>query len=186
MAHTVMPRTRASCNTPITSIRPPLQHQASLAPRPDVPRHAVSRADTTSVRYDRFEPCDEPPVVPAAFVGAAVPSVSKGRAGPANAPCDLERSSAAAPRSVPDERVPEARAATAGATPFGPVFSASEITATRWLLKTLSDRQLLLVPPEGINAPGCVIDDGLLTKLARIRVICRVDAGPFGIIVTSA
>ena len=69
---------------------------------------------------------------------------------------------------------------------FGPVFSASEITATRWLLKTLSDRQLFLVPPEGINAAGCVIGDGLLTRLARIRVICRVDAGPFGIIVTSA
>ena len=66
------------------------------------------------------------------------------------------------------------------------MFSASEITATRWLLKMLNDRQLFLVPPEGINAPGCVIDDGLLARLARIRVICRVDAGPFGILVTSA
>ena len=186
MAHTVMPRTRASCNTPITSIRPPLQHQASLAPRPDVPRHAVSPADMASVRYDRFEPCDEPPVVPAAFAGAAVPSVSKGRADPANSPCELERSHPSAPRSARDERVPEARAAASVSTPFGPVFSASEITATRWLLKTLRDRQLFLVPPEGINAPGCVIDDGLLTRLARIRVICRVDAGPFGILVTSA
>ena len=186
MAHTVMPRTRASCNTPITFIRPPLQHQASLAPRPDVPRHAVSPADTTFAQHDRPEPCDEPPVVPAVFSGAAVPSVAQGRAIPANAPCELERSPAAAPRSVHDERVPEARAAATVFTPFGPVFSASEITATRWLLKTLNDRQLFLVPPEGINAPGCVIDDGLLTRLARIRVICRVDAGPFGIIVTSA
>lgn len=186
MAHTVMPRTRASCNTPPITIGSSLQHQASLAPRPDVPRHAVSLADIASARHDRFDPCDEPPVVPAAVVGAAVPSVSKGRAIPANSPCELERSPAAAPRSVHDERVPEARAAASVATPFGPVFSASEITATRWLLKMLNDRQLFLVPPEGINAPDCVIDDGLLTRLARIRVICRVDAGPFGIIVTSA
>ena len=186
MAHTVMPRTRASCNTPITSIRPPLQHQASLAPRPDVPRHAVSLANMAFAQHNRFDPCAEPPVVPAAFAGAAVPSVSKGRAIPANAPCELERSPAAAPRSVPDERIPEARAAATVSTPFGPVFSASEITATRWLLRTLRDEQLFLVPPEGINAPGCVIDGGLLTRLARIRVICRVDAGPFGIIVTSA
>lgn len=186
MAHTVMPRTRASCNTPITSIRPPLQHQASLAPRPDVSRRAVLLADMASVRYDRFDPCDEPPVVPAAFAGAAVPSVSKGRADPANSPRELEHSPAAAPRSVPDERIPEVRAAATVPTPFGPVFSASEITATRWLLKTLRDEQLFLVPAEGINAPGCVIDDGLLARLARIRVICRVDAGPFGIIVTSA
>ncbi|MEO9787444.1 MAG: hypothetical protein ABJF67_07520 [Aurantimonas coralicida] len=135
---------------------------------------------------NRPEPCDEPPVVPAVFAGAAVPSVLKGRASPSNAPCVLERSPAAAPRSVPDERVPEARTAATVSTPFGPVFSASEITATRWLLKMLSDRQLFLVPPEGINAPGCVIDDGLLTRLSRIRVICRVDAGPFGILVTSA
>ncbi|MEO9786974.1 MAG: hypothetical protein ABJF67_05120, partial [Aurantimonas coralicida] len=119
----------------------------------------MSPADMASVRYDRFEPCDEPPVVPAVFAGAAVPSVLKGRAGPANAPCELERSPAAAPRSVRDERVPEAREAASVATPFGPVFSASEITATRWLLKMLNDRQLFLVPPEGINAPGCVIDD---------------------------
>ncbi len=186
MAHTVMPRTRASCNTPITSIRPPFQHQASLAPRPDVPRHAVSPADTTFAQHDRFELCDEPPVLPAAFVGAAVPSVMKGSAGPANTVCDLERSPAAAPRSARDERVPKARATASVSTPFGPVFSASEITATRWLLKTLRDEQLFLVPPEGIKAPGCVIDGGLLTRLARIRVICRVDAGPFGIIVTSA
>lgn len=186
MAHTVMPRTRASCNTLPITIGSSLQHQASLAPRPDVSRHAVSPADMAFAQRNRPEPCDEPPVVPAAFVGAGVPSVSKGRAIPANAPCELERSPAAAPRSVPDERIPEARAAATVSTPFGPVFSASEITATRWLLKTLSDRQLLLVPPEGINAPGCVIDDGLLTKLARIRVICRVDAGPFGNIVTSA
>ncbi|MEO9961847.1 MAG: hypothetical protein ABJF07_16260, partial [Nisaea sp.] len=155
MAHTVMPRTRASCNTPITSIRPPLQHQASLAPRPDVPRHAVPPADMAFAQRNRPEPCDEPPVVPAVFAGAAVPSVLKGRASPSNAPCVLERSPAAAPRSVPDERVPEARTAATVSTPFGPVFSASEITATRWLLKMLSDRQLFLVPPEGINAPGC-------------------------------
>jgi hypothetical protein len=186
MAHTVMPRTRASCNTPITSIRPPLQHQASLALTPDVPRHTVSLAGMAAAQRNRFDPCDEPPVVPAAFAGGAVPSVPKGRAIPANAPCELERLSAAAPRSVHDERIPEVRAAATVSTPFGPVFSASEITATRWLLKTLSDTQLFLVPPEGINAPGCVIDDGLLTRLARIRVICRVDAGPFGILVTSA
>jgi len=186
MAHTVMPRTRASCNTPITSIRPRLQHQASLAPRPDVPRHAVSPADMASAQRNRFDPCDEPPVVPAAFAGAAVPSAVKGRAGPANTVCDLGRSPAAAPRSARDERIPEARAAVSIPASFGPVFSANEITATRWLLMTLSDRQLFLVPPEGINAPGCVIDDGLLTRLARIRVICRVDAGPFGILVTSA
>lgn len=186
MAHTVMPRTRASCNTPITSIRPPLQHQASLTPRPDVSRRAALLADVAFAQHNRFDPCAEPPVVPAAFVGAAVPSVMKGRAGPANAPCVLERSPSTAPRSVHDERIPEARAAATVSTPFGPVFSASEITATRWLLKMLNDRQLFLVPPEGINAPGCVIDDGLLARLARIRVICRVDAGPFGIIVTSA
>ncbi|WP_155898556.1 hypothetical protein [Aurantimonas coralicida] len=135
---------------------------------------------------NRPEPCDEPPVVPAAVVGAGVPSVVQGRAIPANSPCELERSPAAAPRSIPDERVLEARAAASVSTAFGPVFSASEITATRWLLTTLSDRQLFLVPPEGINAPGCVIDDGLLTRLSRIRVICRVDAGSFGILVTSA
>ncbi|MCW7542175.1 hypothetical protein N7I30_00030 [Aurantimonas litoralis] len=186
MAHTVMPRTRASCNTPPITIGSPLQHQASLAPRPDVPRHAVSLGDTTSAQRNPFDPCDEPPVVPAAFAGATVPSIVKGRAGPANAPCELERSPAAAPRSIPDERVPEARAAAFVPAPFGPVFSASEITATRWLLRTLRDEQLFLVPPEGIKAPGCVIDGGLLTRLARIRVICRVDAGPFGIIVTSA
>ena len=186
MAHTVMTRTRASCNTPPITIGSPLQHQASLAPRPDVPRHAVSPADMASAQHNRPEPCDEPPVVPPAFAGAPVPSVVQGRASPANAPRELERSPAAAPRSVPYERVPEARAAASVSTPFGPVFSASEITATRWLLKTLSDRQLFLVPPKGINAPGCVIDDGLLTRLARIRVICRVDAGPFGILVTSA
>ncbi|MFY0736212.1 hypothetical protein [Aurantimonas sp. NFXS3] len=186
MAHTVMPRTRASCNTPITSIRPPRQHQASLAPWPDVARHAALRAGIASAQHNRFDPCDEPPVVPAAFAGAAVPSVAQGRAIPANAPCELERPPAAAPCSVPDERVPDARATATVPTPFGPVFSANEITATRWLLKTLRDEQLFLVPPEGINAPGCVIDDGLLTRLARIRVICRVDAGPFGIIVTSA
>ncbi|WP_205620011.1 hypothetical protein [Aurantimonas coralicida] len=143
-------------------------------------------ADIASAQHNRIEPGDEPPVVPAVFAGAAVPSVSKGRAGPPNAPCELERSPAAAPRPVPDERVPDARATASVSTPFGPVFSANEITATRWLLKTLSDEQLFLVPPEGINAPGCVIDDGLLTRLARIRVICRVDAGPFGILVTSA
>ena len=186
MAHTVMPRTRASCNTPITSIRPPLQHQASLAPRPDVPRHATLRADMAAAQRNPFDPCDEPPVVPAAFAGAAVPSVAQGRAIPANAPCELERSSAAAPRSVPDERVPDARATATVPAPFGPVFSANEITATRWLLTTLREMQLFLVPSEGINAPGCVIDDGLLTRLSRIRVICTVDAGPFGIIVTSA
>ena len=186
MAHTVMTRTRASCNTPITSIRPPLQHQASLAPRLDVPRHAALRAGMACAQHDLFEPCDEPPAVPAAFAGATVLSIVKGRAGPADAPCELERSPAAAPRSIPDERIPEARAAATVPAPFGPVFSASEITATRWLLKTFRDRQLFLVPPEGINAPGCVIDDGLLTRLARIRVICRVDAGPFGVIVTSA
>ena len=186
MAHTVMPRTRASCNTPPITIGSPLQHQASLAPRPDVARHAVSLADVAFAQHNRFEPCDEPRVVPAALAGTAVPSVSKGRAGAANAPCELERSPAAAPRSVHEERVPEARAAANVSTPFGPVFSASEIAATRWLLKTLRDRQLFLVPPEGINGPDCVIDDGLLTRLARIAVICRVDAGPFGIIVTSA
>ena len=186
MAHTVMPRTRASCNTPITSIRPPLQHQASLTPRPNVSRRAALLADMAFAQHNRFDLCAEPPVVPAAFAGAAVPSVSKGRAIPANAPCELECSPAAAPRSVPGERVPEARAAASIPASFGPVFSASEITATRWLLRTLRDEQLFLVPPEGINAPGCVIDDGLLTRLARIRVICRVDAGPFGILVTSA